>query len=241
MGAFAVRRSPVVISWLFGQLILTQGDGPAETTTTSSTESEDASGGLGGCNLYGEDGRTWQSVRITLAGPIPRHMCSSSWDLHEVEIWDSAGFQVALTADAPFGSSVAAANAVDGDLSTYWAGDHDVGAGCTCWDSSKIGSSGVTVTMPDARPISRLKITQGGDGNLWSVGRVKIDCGDQQGFASSSIYMGISRTSTTIECTTNGCTATHETPVAEWCDDAKQSMTISFVLMTVQLAWWTFQ
>ena len=30
--------------------------------------------------------------------------------------------------------------------STYFAGDHDIGAGCTCWDDSKIGSSGSGVS-----------------------------------------------------------------------------------------------
>ena len=72
------------------------------------------------------------------AGGISASGCSASWDLHEVKAFTSSG-QLTLFASSSSGSdsSHLPGKAVDGDTSTFWAGDHDVGMSCSCWESSK--------------------------------------------------------------------------------------------------------
>eukprot|EP00439_Symbiodinium_sp_Y106_P079428 s483_g18.t1 len=222
---------------LLATLGLAKGDGPIVTTTTT-TSTTTVEGFQTGCNPY--DGH--QYYRITLAGPIPRTHCSSSWDLHEVEMWDVLGSKVTLSASAPYGSSEAASNAVDGDTGTFFAGDHDIGAGCTCWDDSKIGASGIVVNTPFVTQISRIKLTQGGADNPWSVGRMKIECGSSSTqFLSAAIFVDTSRTSTTITCSSAGCTAELETPITDWCEGvalAGLGSTLSFTLLVSQIVHW---
>ncbi|CAE7947716.1 Gstt1 [Symbiodinium sp. KB8] len=227
-------RGRLLVAALFG---LAKGDGPV-ATTTSTTTTTTAAGFQMGCNPY--DG--YQYFRITLAGPIPRTHCTSSWDLNEVEMWDVLGNKVILSADAPYGSAEPASNAVDGDLGSYFAGDHDIGAGCTCWDDSKVGSSGIVVNTPFVSQISRIKLTQGGDTNPWSVARMKIECGSSpSAYSALPIFVDTSRTSTTITCSPAGCTVERETPLTDWCEGvalAGLGSTLSVALLVSQMLHW---
>ena len=70
----------------------------------------------------------------------------------------------------------------DGDLDTFVNLDSDVGVGCTCWNSDKIGSTGLMV-IKQREPVARIKLTQGGD-SIYSVSRMKIQCGNRKAYPS---------------------------------------------------------
>ena len=101
------------------------------------------------------------------AGGISASGCSASWDLHEVKAFTSSG-QLTLFASSSSGSdsSHLPGKAVDGDTSTFWAGDHDVGMSCSCWESSKKDGQILTIDLGSNQKVTRLKLYQGGSGAL---------------------------------------------------------------------------
>ena len=109
-----------------GWLLPSRGDGPLETSSSTSTTPDPASiSDASVCNPY----RGYSYISIGAAGGIGSSQCTASWDLYEVEVRTSNGQVSALTAWSPTGSDSGhpPSEAVDGDLNSFWAGDHDLG------------------------------------------------------------------------------------------------------------------
>eukprot|EP00913_Durusdinium_trenchii_P001608 g1491.t1 len=90
-------------------------------------------------------------------------------------------------------------NVVDGDRSSFHAGDWDIGLGCSCWDDSKIGSQQVDLDLGTLTQVARIVIVQGGDTDPWSVGNLRIECGDMSmAFDPAVMQFEISRAGGTL-------------------------------------------
>ncbi|CAE7861445.1 unnamed protein product [Symbiodinium necroappetens] len=229
-------------------LALANGDGPPVTTTTTTTKDPY----IGGCNPFNA---SYNLFAITAARPI-QASCFSAWRLHEVELFSPTDFALyPVYYHIPSKPFVGAISAVrDGDLNTSANLGSDVGVGCTCWNSDKIGSTGLMV-IKQREPVARIKLTQGGD-SIYSVSRMKIQCGNRYAHPSyfehvydySPMFVDTSSTSTTITCNASGCLLSHETPVneTEYCPGAASagvshaglSNDVSVLLLTCQLVQW---
>ncbi|CAE7600599.1 unnamed protein product [Symbiodinium sp. CCMP2456] len=153
-------------------LALAKGDGPLVTTTTTTTKDPY----IGGCNPFNA---SYNLFTITLAGPI-QASCFSSWRLHEVEMFEHGGFKLYNTyyhIPSRGIRSYSVSEVIDGDSNTFVNLNSDVGIGCNCWNSDKIGSVGLR-TIKQRYSVARIKLTQGGDSN-YSVSRMKIQCGNR--------------------------------------------------------------
>ncbi|CAE7500650.1 Gstt1 [Symbiodinium sp. CCMP2592] len=77
---------------------------------------------------------------------------------------------------------------------------------------------------------------------LGSKGRMKIECGSSSTqFLSDAMFVDTSRTSTTITCSSAGCTVELETPLTDWCEGvalAGLGSTLSFTLLVSQILHW---
>ncbi|CAK9010953.1 unnamed protein product [Durusdinium trenchii] len=206
------------LSWIF---VRVQGDGEFLVTSPSPDVSsvssvEPTSGYIGGCNPF----QGVRYLRISNGREIPRWLCSASWDIYEVELTDSTGARLAPSASTMTGVSDdhPVSNVVDGDRSSFHAGDWDIGLGCSCWDDSKIGSQQVDLDLGTLTQVARIVIVQGGDTDPWSVGNLRIECGDMSmAFDPAVMQFEISRAVTTIECTAQGCRAELSTPYLDIC------------------------
>ena len=230
-------------------LALANGDGPPVTTTTTTTKDPY----IGGCNPFNA---SYNLFTITLARPI-QASCFWAWRLHEVELFSPTDYELRpviypIPSKAFAGGYSTAVG--DGDLNTFVNLGSDVGVGCTCWNSDKIGSTGLMV-IKNREPVGRIKLTQGGDG-IFSVSRMKIQCGNRYAHPSyfehvyddSPMFVDTSSTSTTITCNASGCLLSHETPVneTEYClgaasagvSHAGLSHDVSVLLLTCQLVQW---
>ena len=148
---------------LLASCVLPSGsDGPLVTSTSTPTNAvSDSNPNI--CNpALGH-----RYISIGSAGGISSSSCYASWDLHEVKAFTSSG-QLTLFASSSSGSdsSHLPGKAVDGDTSTFWAGDHDVGMSCSCWESSKKDGQILTIDLGSNQKVTRLKLYQGGSGAL---------------------------------------------------------------------------
>ena len=179
------------------------GDGPL-VTSTSSTAPPAVNGT---CNLA----RGYRYISIGAAGGISSSSCSASWDLHEVEAFTSNGRRLTMSASSITGwdSGYPPSKAVDGDTTTFWAGDHDVGMSCSCWDDSKKDGQMLTLDLGSKQEVTQLNLYQGGSGNDWAVKRVRLHCHDALPFSSSldePLEIDVSAGVTFIVCSGQGCT-----------------------------------
>ncbi|CAE7400082.1 ACP5 [Symbiodinium natans] len=169
-----------------GWLLPSRGDGPLETSSSTSTTPDPASiSDASVCNPY----RGYSYISIGAAGGIGSSQCTASWDLYEVEVRTSNGQVSALTAWSPTGSDSGhpPSEAVDGDLNSFWAGDHDLGMSCSCWDDSKKDGQLVSINLGGAQNITSVTIHQGGSGDQWAVKRMRLHCHDQVGYSSATV------------------------------------------------------
>ncbi|CAJ1365796.1 unnamed protein product [Effrenium voratum] len=165
------------------------------------------------CNPY-------QGTRyITLGNgdSITSAVCEASWDLHELSVFDEFGFEItSITASAPTGSSSPTSDygpqkALDGSLTTFWAGDHDIGASCSCWDDFKKDSQQILLDLKQTYKVSKINIWQGGAGNKWAISKLRIHC-HSAGLVTNPVELEISSGSTTVECDDAGCRAIDHNP-----------------------------
>ncbi|CAE7560638.1 unnamed protein product, partial [Symbiodinium pilosum] len=61
---------------------------------------------------------------------------------------------------------------------TFWAGDHDVGMSCSCWDDSKKDGQLLVMDMSTQQSVTRVVIRQGGNSDNWAVKSVRLHCHD---------------------------------------------------------------
>eukprot|EP00435_Cladocopium_sp_Y103_P015485 s1989_g3.t2 len=150
---------------------------------------------------------------------ITSSSCYASWDLHEIELWDENGDQILnLGATSLTGedSGYEAWKAVDGTHSAFWAGDHDVGMSCSCWNSEKLDGQAIRINLPSWKRVSKIRtlvciwLTQGGAGNEWAISEIRIHCGSS--YQSNPLLSQISFGSTDIECNASGCQTTRMDP-----------------------------
>ncbi|CAJ1365798.1 unnamed protein product [Effrenium voratum] len=190
------------------------GDAEPGSTTSSSTMMLDT----------GTDCNPYQGTRyITLGNgdSVTSTVCKDSWDLYEVAVYDDQNQEITgVTATAPTGSAPPNTGyggdyepyqALDGSLTTYWAGDRDIGMSCSCWHASKKDAQQLLLDLGSSQKVSKINIWQGGAGNKWAVSRLRIHCHSAQ-LNANPLELEISSGSTTIECDDVGCRATGHNP-----------------------------
>ncbi|CAE7685375.1 ACP5 [Symbiodinium necroappetens] len=200
----AVMLLPILLaSW---SVLPSGGDGPLVTSTSTPTNVvSDSNPNI--CNPF----RGYRYISIGAAGGISSSSCYASWDVHEVEAFTSSG-QLTLSASSMSGSDdgYPPSKAVDGDSGSFWAGDHDVGMSCSCWDDSKKDGQILTLDLGSNQQVTQLKLYQGGNGNDWAVKRVRLHCHESVAFSSAlsePLELEVSTGVTTIDCSDQGCTA----------------------------------
>eukprot|EP00439_Symbiodinium_sp_Y106_P052413 s2987_g7.t1 len=167
------------------------------------------------CNPF----RGHRYLSIGAAGGISSTSCFDSWDLYEIEAFTTNG-QLALSASSSVTGGYVPSNAVDGDTSSFWAGDHDVGMSCSCWNDSKKDGELLTIDLGSNQQVTQLKLHQGGIGNQWAVKRVRLHCHDALPFSSALVEpleIDVSMGLTTIECNERGCTTSLSPPYRDTC------------------------
>ncbi|CAL1171008.1 unnamed protein product [Cladocopium goreaui] len=145
-------------------------------------------------------------LKMSNGGPISSPSCSASWDLHEVEFFDQHGNQIFATADTTTGSSwrgtALPSNTLDGDLSSYWAGDHDHGLSCSCWSDEKMDVQAIDFTLPEESYLSRIEVYQGH--NEWTMLQLRLKCAGANGVYGSAMegrqYQPLSECLRSISC-----------------------------------------
>eukprot|EP00438_Fugacium_kawagutii_P020470 Skav220765 [mRNA] locus=scaffold3169:28184:35942:+ [translate_table: standard] len=169
---------------------------------------------------------------------ITAESCGSSWDLHEIQIWDEMGNPIQnLQAEALTGysSGYPASNAVDGSTSSFWAGDHDIGMSCSCWDSSKKDGQSIRIHLGSWTKVSKIVLTQGGAGNAWAISNIRIHCASS--YQSNPLPLQISFGSTDIECSAAGCATTRMDPAyVHTCDMGMSSRASAPLFFLVAMA-----
>ena len=176
------------------------GDGPPVTSTSSTAPPAV----IGTCNPF----RGYRYISIGAAGGISSSSCNASWDLYEVEAFN--GRRLKMSASSITGYyRYPPSQAVDGDTTTFWAGDHGVGMSCSCWDDSKKDGQILTLDLGSNQQVAQLKLYQGGSGNDWAVKRVRLHCHESLAFSSAlsePLELDVSTGVTTIDCSDQGCT-----------------------------------
>lgn len=106
-----------------------------------------------------------------------------------------------------------ASNVVDGDKSTYWAGNDEHGLSCSCWNSSKINKQAIQFVLPETY-ISRIEVYQGN--NARSMGHFRVHCAGAGGNYRTDDVLEVhgSLDQTTLTFSDAGCFVTGSTAVA---------------------------
>jgi len=214
-----------LLRWAALPLPVALGDG--EVYVSSSTSTPTTNNVTIDCNPY--DGH--QFFIFGNGNGIASEQCGASWDLYEVSFWNENGNPIAvwgassLTGTAPssyVGSNLmdySAQNAVDGDRSTFFAGDHDVGMSCSCWDNSKLDGQSLLVDLGGTKKVSKIRLLQGGAGDEWAISKIRIHCGDN--YQAHPLPLQISFGETDIECNAGGCQTTRLDPAyVHTCDSS---------------------
>lgn len=191
---------------------LARGDGPAVTSTSSGPISSTSST-TPVCNPF----RGVRYLMLGNGGAIRSGVCEASWDLHEVEVFDTNGVKISAVASSPTGSlsSYPASNAVDGDTESFWAGDFDVGLSCSCWNSAKLDGQQLLLDLQSEVRVGEIRLHQGD--NTWSLTDIRIHCGDGAGdFSDPPMELGISMALTQISCASSGCEVTYQSISPYW-------------------------
>lgn len=191
------------------------GDGEIFLSSSSSTSSAPVSSDWTASNVT-YDCNPYEGQEFLIFGNgngITSGSCYASWDLHEIQLWDENGVQIQnLGAVSLTGSDngYEAWKAVDGTESEFWAGDHDVGMSCSCWNSGKLDGQAIRIQLPGWKKVSKITLTQGGAGNAWAISEIRIHCGTS--YQSNPLRSQISFGYTDIECNDNGCQTTRMDP-----------------------------
>ncbi|CAL1171006.1 unnamed protein product [Cladocopium goreaui] len=158
-------------------------------------------------------------LKMSNGGPISSPSCSASWDLHEVEFFDQHGNQIFATADTTTGSSwrgtALPSNTLDGDLSSYWAGDHDHGLSCSCWSDEKMDVQAIDFTLPEESYLSRIEVYQGH--NEFTMLQLRLKCAGASGVYGSALELNASLDHTSITCNASGCASELNTTEQWYC------------------------
>ncbi|CAE7384283.1 dhx15 [Symbiodinium natans] len=150
--------------------------------------------------------------------------CRTSWNLHEVEVYDADGRQLTLSVISLTGSDQRnpSSLAADGSLDTFWAGRDDTAISCACWDTSAIDAQALSINLGATASVSRIVVHQGGassDGSTsHALQRLRIYCSRSYAVAlplrnDSLMEVEISKATTTIACGSAGCDVTHSQPL----------------------------
>ena len=200
------------------------GDGPAPIATSTSSPRI--------CN----PAQGFRYISIGAAGGIAATSCYNSWDVHEVEVHTSIGRLTqmptgVLSVFSPTGSDDEQPPflAMDGDRNTFWAGDHDIGMSCACWNDSKKDGQLLTIDMRSIQQVTKLKLYQGGGDNKWAVKRVRLHCHDTLPFSSAVVEpleIDVSTDLTTIECSDYGCTTHLQPAYYDTCGGVTAKLTV---------------
>lgn len=165
-----------------------------------------------GCNPYLHPTRF---IQISNGGATSVESCTASWDLHEVEFYDRNGNKLVVTAHSITETTEphVASNVVDGDKSTYWAGNDEHGLSCSCWNSSKINKQAIQFVLPETY-ISRIEVYQGN--NARSMGHFRVHCAGAGGNYRTDDVLEVhgSLDQTTLTFSDAGCFVTGSTAVA---------------------------
>eukprot|EP00434_Breviolum_minutum_P023978 symbB.v1.2.021162.t1/scaffold1815.1/size100239/7 len=169
------------------------------------------------CNPY--DGQRY--LIFGNGNGIKDTQCTASWDIHQIEFWDENGDKISpSSASTSTGTSEHGSygpwNALDGDRSTFFAGDHDIGM--------------------SYKKISKIMFLQGGSGNEWAISILRIHCGSV--YQTNPLQLQISFGETDIECGPTGCETTRMDPAyVHTCDRAALTSSLSVVTLLMLSLW----
>ena len=185
-------------------LRLSLGDGELQA------DRETAADGQNSCNLF----EAHRYLRISNACCVSHSSCSASWDLYEVELFHrSSGALQQLSptvmSSSGDGKGRTAELAVNGNLVDFWEGDYDVGLSCSCWDESKVGGQWMILDLGQPTSVSQIRIHQGGFADAFAVTQVLVECSTSASFLNAKgLRFEVSKSITTLECTSGGCDIT---------------------------------
>ncbi|CAK9084819.1 unnamed protein product [Durusdinium trenchii] len=183
------------------------GDGElflsSSTTPALQTSSLDPSNMTYDCNPY----LGTQYLIIGNGNGISSDGCTDSWDLYEIFLYDENGDSIYVTATSDDqDSGYEAFKAVDGSLTSFWAGDHDIGMSCGCWQSEKKDGQSILLYLQGNRKVSRIQLHQGGANDPWAVSKIRLHCAAS--FQANPLPLDISHGMTEITCNADGCGVT---------------------------------
>lgn len=214
------------------------GDGELFLSSTFSTSSAPVSSASTTSNIT-YDCNPYEGQEFLIFGNgngITSSSCGASWDLHEIQLWDENGDQIPnLNAYALTGADngFEAWKAVDGAENTFWAGDHDIGMSCSCWNSGKLDGQAIRIQLPSSKKVSKITLMQGGAGNAWAISEIRIHCGSS--LQLNPLVSQISFGYTDIECHANGCQTTRMDPAYYHTCNVVSRASSSCLIMTALL------
>eukprot|EP00913_Durusdinium_trenchii_P035394 g33122.t1 len=159
------------------------------------------------------------SGKVTGRGVSASQRSAVAWNLWmRVYVRFSIGFlkpriYVTATSDDQ-DSGYEAFKAVDGSLTSFWAGDHDIGMSCGCWQQlshqlthrkPQDGQS-ILLYLQGNRKVSRIQLHQGGANDPWAVSKIRLHCAAS--FQANPLPLDISHGMTEITCNADGCGVT---------------------------------
>jgi len=221
-------------------LPIVRGDGELFLSSTS-PEPVLAPAGIGPGNVT-VDCNPYDGTRYLTFGNgngITSGECTASWDLHEIQLWDERGERItdltASTATGDGGSGYTPDLAIDGNSATFFAGDHDIGMSCHCWESSKKDAQSITIDMGSTKKVSKIMLLQGGAGNEWAVSKIRIHCSSGSSLQNYPLPLDISFGQTDIECNAGGCVVAGMDPAYYHTCDSAISIASSLYLISMIL------
>ncbi|CAJ1342781.1 unnamed protein product [Effrenium voratum] len=210
-----VRASrPMLLAIWASLAAVALGDGEflfSTTTTAAQTPVVSAD-----CNPF----RGTRYITIGNGNGIKSSQCTASWDLYEIRVFDENDNQLSVTATSNTGydDPYTPFKAVDGSTATFWAGDHDVGMSCSCWDDGKKDGQAIRLDLGSEKTVSRIQLVQGGADDEWAVSKIRVHC-HSSSLNANPLELGISMGTTDITCGINGCSASVLNPgYTDTCD-----------------------
>jgi len=223
-------------------LPLALGDGElflsSSTSTPMITKVEPANTTVD-CNPY--DGQRY--LIFGNGNGIQDTQCTASWDIHQIQFWDENGDRIIPTsASTSTGTSEHGShgpwNVLDGDVTTFFAGDHDIGMSCDCWDSSKKDGQSIQIDLGGYKKVSKIMFLQGGSGNEWAISILRIHCGSV--YQTNPLQLQISFGETDIECGPTHCETTRMDPAyVHTCDRAALTSSLSVLTLLLLSLWFS--
>eukprot|EP00434_Breviolum_minutum_P034275 symbB.v1.2.030330.t1/scaffold3406.1/size57470/2 len=166
------------------------------------------------CNPY----RGVKKIKLGAAGPITAPTCSNSWDLHEVTLFDSSGAKIPVTATTETGTGrpgYGPEKAADGNVTSYWMGDFDVGLSCSCWNDTKKDQQAIDLELDTAQRVAKIEVYQAD--NEWSILKMNMHCAGLDGiYGSAYLELDTSMYHTVVTCSDSGCDVQRFDSVNTW-------------------------